>query len=237
MGRSRVVLVVVLAVAALIVAAAPALAQDYPGTTLAPAGTGITSAAVAPCAGGVALGSAAGPRRAEAVTLTCPLLQDGRSYGGVLQSSLVTLAPTVAHGQQVVFRVTLPSDFELPAYHRVTVTDAASGVTVVRTRFWIDGSGHLAAAGTDTGASALPHAGSGHADDLVKSAAALLAVGGQAPARPSARDPTGDGGRAPRATGCRPRGWRPHRPGGCRATRPAGHRSRPGWRPAGRWPR
>jgi hypothetical protein len=154
--------------AALVLSAAPAHAQDYPGTT-----------APQVCGAGISFSAPALPGVTLTVTIRCDLLVDGTPLVGLLSSTPVALAPAVAaSGHAVSYRVTLPSDWETDATHSATLTDADTGALAASIRFYVSDDGAVSSSKPASGS--LPRTGASSAGDLAQGAVALLGVGGAA---------------------------------------------------------
>lgn len=119
----------------------------------------------------------------------------GRTYTGTLESHPIALPNTVAlQDGFVLFRdVPIPSDFELGAYHKITLVDAATGAVVAISDFYVGSDGRVFATAPAAGGGSaspvapgggattgqLPRTGSG-AGAPVKAGLGLIAVGGLA---------------------------------------------------------
>jgi hypothetical protein len=155
-------------IVATVLAAAPAGAQDYPGTTAPPV-----------CSAGVSFSAPALPNVSVTVTIRCDLLVDGTSLVGLLSSTPVPLAPAATVGGHAAsFQVTLPADWETDATHTATLTDADTGALAASIRFYVGPDGAVASARPAD--RSLPRTGASSAGDLARGAVVLLGAGGAA---------------------------------------------------------
>jgi hypothetical protein len=156
------------ALAALVLSAAPAHAQDYPGTT-----------APAVCSAGISFSAPALPGATLTVTVRCGLLVDGTALVGILSSTPVSLAPAATVSDHAVsYRVTLPADWETSATHSVTLSDASTGELAASIRFYVGSDG--AVWSSKPANESLPRTGAAAAGDLARGAVVLLGAGGAA---------------------------------------------------------
>jgi hypothetical protein len=155
-------------VVALALWAAPAHAQDYPGTT-----------APAVCSAGISFSAPALPGTTLTVTVRCNLLVDGTPLVGILNSTPVSLAPAATVSDHAVsYRVTLPADWETGSTHSATLSDASTGQLAASLRFYVGTDGAVWA--SKPANDSLPRTGASTAGDLAKGAVVLLGAGGAA---------------------------------------------------------
>ena len=157
------------AVAALGVLAPSASAQDYPGTTAAPA--------PAACTATVSSSAPMLPNASVVVSGTCNLLTAGTVVHGTLNSTPIDLKTTTVVGSTASFPVTLPANWDTKAFHTLTITNNASGRLLLNGQIYVDSAGKITAPPAST---PLPRTGSSHTADLSKAGIVLLAAGAAA---------------------------------------------------------
>lgn len=109
-----------------------------------------TSTTVASVGGGAGVLQSPDPLLpGRSASLIVPGLTPGAPVNGTLQSTPVNL-PTVTTDSAgtAVFAVMLPSDFEAPGTHMLTVRSATTGVVLTTIEFTVDGSGRIVSAVT-----------------------------------------------------------------------------------------
>jgi hypothetical protein len=164
--RTRSMIAVAGAALAICLLAAPAASQDYPGTTV-PLGP-VT------CTGSISASGALLPNASVDITATGSCLVGAGTVNGVLQSTPIALPTVPVTGSSATFPVRLPADWELNAFHTISVTDADTGALLLTNRFYVDGKGRITS--PPKAARGIPRTGS-NSDDLAKGGIALVAVG------------------------------------------------------------
>jgi hypothetical protein len=160
-----------MAAGALALTVAPAHAQDYPGTTVAPV-----------CTASIDFSGPAVPNAVVDVIIACADFVNGNSLVGILNSTPVALQPaaTVVNKSVTYKNIKLPADWEVNARHTATLTDTSNnGRLVASIPFYVDAAGKPSASAPT--ATTLARTGSSnHTEDITKSAVVLLALGGAA---------------------------------------------------------
>lgn len=162
----RTTLATAVAILAFGVMAPAATAQDYPGTTAAPA--------PAPCTVTVTSNLPLVPNAQVIISGTCLLLTDGTAVNGTFHSTPITLPTVKVVGNTASFPVKLPADFDVKAFHTLTITNAATGRLLLNGQIYVDSTGKITKAPAST---PLPRTGASHTDDLLKVGVVLLAAG------------------------------------------------------------